>query len=44
MNRLDIVDDAIDDLKVELNKRVTVIDLYNQMKTKANIEKVKSLE
>ena len=38
MNRLDIVDEAIEDLRIDMRKTVTVTNLYNQMKHKTNVE------
>lgn len=44
IQRLDIVDEAIGDLRVDMKNKVTFTDLYNEMKQKASVDKVMSLE
>ena len=42
--RLDGHDVEIENIKIDMKNKVSIHDLYNQLKNKAQVEKVKSLE
>lgn len=44
IERLKIVDETLDNLQIEIRNKVSLHDLYNQLKSKAAAEKVKTLE
>ena len=42
--RLDEHDSELENIKLDIKNKVSIHDLYNQLKNKAQVEKVKSLE
>ena len=44
MDRLDIVDEAIGGLQADMQGRPTLYELYNELKKKAQVDKVRALE
>jgi hypothetical protein len=42
--RLDDVDGLLENIKMDLQNKVSIHDLYIQLKSKAQVEKVKSIE
>lgn len=44
IDRLNILDDTIDALGIEIKNKVSLSDMYTQLKTKASLEKVKTIE
>ena len=44
MARLDIVDDAINDIKVDVNNRALLTDMYKELQLLAKDDKVKAIE